>query len=179
VRFPLFRWFNAGLDRLSHIYARGVRELIRLRRRCWGCSWRRWMRPISSRCASPQRSSRSRIKAIIQLRTDAVAKQVRDILKSTPGVEIVGSISGLNFLSKAAQSNTVEIAILKPWDQRPPEQNASTIVASVHPKLLQIAGAIALSFDPPFIPGHGTTGGSRSRTSPAAAARRSMKRRRA
>jgi HAE1 family hydrophobic/amphiphilic exporter-1 len=93
-------------------------------------------------------------------RTDAVAKQVRDILKSTPGVDIVGSISGLNFLTQAAQSNSaVEFAILKPWDQRPPGQGASNIVASVRPKLLGLPGAIALSFDPPSIPGLGTTGG--------------------
>jgi len=53
----------------------------------------------------------------------------------------------------------VEFAILKPWDQRPPEQNASSLVASVRPKLMQIPGAFALSFDPPSIPGLGTTGG--------------------
>jgi HAE1 family hydrophobic/amphiphilic exporter-1 len=85
---------------------------------------------------------------------------VRDILKNTPGVDIVGSISGLNFLTQAAQSNSaVEFAILKPWDQRPPDQGASNIVASVRPKLLGLPGAIALSFDPPSIPGLGTTGG--------------------
>ncbi len=49
-------------------------------------------------------------------RTDAVAKKVRDILQATPGVEIAGFISGLNFLTNAAQSNSaVEFAILKPW----------------------------------------------------------------
>ena len=95
-------------------------------------------------------------------RTDAVAKQVRDILQNTPGVDIVGSISGLNFLTNAAQSNSaVEFAILKPWDERPPSQNASKIVASVRPKLLSIPGAFALSFDPPSIPGLGATGGFR------------------
>ena len=93
-------------------------------------------------------------------RTDAVAKKVRDVLQSTPGVDIVGSISGLNFLTNAAQSNSaVEFAILKPWDERPPEQNASRIVAEVRPKLLSIPDAIALSFDPPSIPGLGATGG--------------------
>src|SRR4029078_10287601 len=93
-------------------------------------------------------------------RTDAVAKQVRDILKSTPGVDIVGSISGLNFLTQAAHATSAcEFAILKPWDQRPPGQGASNIVASVRPKLLGLPGAIALSFDPPSIPGLGTTGG--------------------
>ncbi len=68
-------------------------------------------------------------------RTDAVAKQVRDILQKTPGVDIVGSISGLNFLTSAAQSNSaVEFAILKPWDERPPAQSASKLVASVRPQ---------------------------------------------
>ena len=93
-------------------------------------------------------------------RTDAVAKQVRDILQATPGIDIVGSISGLNFLTSAAQSNSaVEFAILKPWDERGPEQNASAIVAGVRGKLLAIPEAIALSFDPPSIPGLGATGG--------------------
>jgi hydrophobe/amphiphile efflux-1 (HAE1) family protein len=63
-------------------------------------------------------------------------------------------------LTNAAQSNSaVEFAILKPWDERPPEQNASRIVTAVLPKLLSIPEAIALSFDPPSIPGLGTTGG--------------------
>ena len=93
-------------------------------------------------------------------RTDAAAKKVRDILQATPGVDIVGSISGLNFLTNAAQSNSaVEFAILKPWDQRPAELSASRIVAEVRPKLLAIPDAIALSFDPPSIPGLGATGG--------------------
>ena len=171
VRFPPFRWFNAGFDRLSHVYARGVRELIRLR---WamlglfvaalGATYLVSLRIPSTFLPVEDQGY---FFVIIQLpdgaslqRTDAVAKQVRDILKSTPGVEIVGSISGLNFLTRAAQSNSaVEFAILKPWDERPPEQNASTIVASVRPKLLQIPDAFALSFDPPSIPGLGTTGG--------------------
>ena len=87
-------------------------------------------------------------------RTDEVAKKVRSILQATPGVDIVGSISGLNFLTNAAQSNSaVEFAILKPWNERPPEQEASRIVANVRGKLLQIPEAVALSFDPPSIPG--------------------------
>jgi hydrophobe/amphiphile efflux-1 (HAE1) family protein len=93
-------------------------------------------------------------------RTDEVAKKVRTVLQATPGVDIVGSISGLNFLTNAAQSSSaVEFAILKPWDERPSEQSASRIVANVRGKLLQIPEAIVLSFDPPSIPGLGATGG--------------------
>ncbi|MFY9755821.1 MAG: multidrug efflux RND transporter permease subunit [Pseudolabrys sp.] len=171
VRFAPFRWFNNGFSWLSHAYAESVRVLIR---------WRVAMLTLFVLAVGATYFVSLRIPStflpvedqgyffvVVQLpdgasleRTDAVAKQVRDILKSTPGVDIVGSISGLNFLTQAAQSNSaVEFAILKPWDQRTPEQGASNIVASVRPKLLGLPGAIALSFDPPSIPGLGTTGG--------------------
>jgi hydrophobe/amphiphile efflux-1 (HAE1) family protein len=171
VRFAPFRWFNSGFSWLSHAYAESVRVLIR---------WRVAMLVLFVLAVGATYLVSLRIPStflpvedqgyffvVVQLpdgasleRTDAVAKQVRDILKSTPGVDIVGSISGLNFLTQAAQSNSaVEFAILKPWDQRTPEQGASNIVASVRPKLLGLPGAIALSFDPPSIPGLGTTGG--------------------
>jgi hydrophobe/amphiphile efflux-1 (HAE1) family protein len=171
VRFAPFRWFNSGFSWLSHAYAENVRVLIR---------WRVAMLTLFVLAVGATYLLSLRIPStflpvedqgyffvVVQLpdgasleRTDAVAKQVRDILKSTPGVDIVGSISGLNFLTQAAQSNSaVEFAILKPWDQRTPEQGASNIVASVRPKLLGLPGAIALSFDPPSIPGLGTTGG--------------------
>jgi hydrophobe/amphiphile efflux-1 (HAE1) family protein len=171
VRFAPFRWFNSGFSWLSHAYAESVRVLIR---------WRVAMLTLFVLAMGATYLVSLRIPStflpvedqgyffvVVQLpdgasleRTDAVAKQVRDILKNTPGVDIVGSISGLNFLTQAAQSNSaVEFAILKPWDQRTPEQGASNIVASVRPKLLGLPGAIALSFDPPSIPGLGTTGG--------------------
>ena len=93
-------------------------------------------------------------------RTDAVAQKVRDLLQATPGVQIAGFISGLNFLTNAAQSNSaIEFAVLKPWSERGPEENASALVASVRPKLLAIPEAFALSFDPPSVNGLGTTGG--------------------
>jgi hydrophobe/amphiphile efflux-1 (HAE1) family protein len=171
VHFAPFRWFNAGFARLSHFYARGVRTLIGLRWQMLGLFVAALGATylISLRIPSTflPVEDQGYFFVVIQLpdgaslqRTDIVAKQVRDVLKTTPGVEIVGSISGLNFLTRAAQSNSaVEFAILKPWDERPPEQGASNLVASVRPKLLQIPGAIALSFDPPSIPGLGTTGG--------------------
>ncbi|MHB1287025.1 MAG: efflux RND transporter permease subunit, partial [Leptospirales bacterium] len=48
---------------------------------------------------------------------------------------------------------------LKPWDVRGRGLTASMIVNAVRPKLLAIPQAIALSFDPPSIPGLGSTGG--------------------
>ncbi len=169
--FFLFRWFNAGFERLSHGYARLVHFLIRIR-------WVMLMLFAGVLAATyfiAQRipstflpvEDQGYFFVVVQLpdgasleRTDAVAAKVRNILESTPGVDIVGSISGLNFLTNAAQSNSaVEFAILKPWNERPPEQSASNLVAAVRPKLLMIPDAVVLSFDPPSIPGLGATGG--------------------
>lgn len=169
--FFFFRWFNAGFGWLSHAYAELVRFLIRIR----------WvMIAIFAGILALTYAIAQRIPStflpvedqgyffvVIQLpdgasleRTDEVAKKVRAILQATPGIDIVGSISGLNFLTNAAQSSSaVEFAILKPWDQRPPAQGASRIAADVRGKLLQIPEAMVLSFDPPSIDGLGTTGG--------------------
>ena len=170
-QFPPFRWFNAGFARLAHGYANGVRHLVRLRFAVMGLfaaaltvTYMMWQRIPSTFLPVEDQGY---FFVVIQLpdgasleRTDAVAQQVRQILQRRPGVDIVGSISGLNFLTNAAQSNSaVEFAILKPWGERPPEQNASRIVAAVRPQLLSLPGGIALSFDPPSIPGLGATGG--------------------
>ncbi|MGX9180153.1 efflux RND transporter permease subunit [Mesorhizobium sp. BHbdii] len=171
TQFAPFRWFNAGFERLSHAYAHGVRILIRLRWIMLGlfaaglvATYFVWQRLPSTFLPVEDQGY---FFVVIQLpdgasleRTDAVARKVRDVLQNTPGVDIVGSISGLNFLTSAAQSNSaVEFAILKPWDERGPDQSASKLVADVRSKLMEIPEAFALSFDPPSIPGIGTTGG--------------------
>ncbi len=169
--FVLFRWFNRGFEALSHGYAHSVGVLIRMRYLVLvlfvvllGATYL-----ISTRIPSTflPVEDQGYFFAVIQLpdgssleRTDAVAKKARDALQAMPGVDIVGFISGLNFLTGAAQSNSaVEFAILKPWEQRTPDQSASNLVAAARPKLLGIPEAFALSFDPPSIPGVGATGG--------------------
>jgi HAE1 family hydrophobic/amphiphilic exporter-1 len=166
-----FRMFNSGFGWLSRAYERSARALIRLRWAMLGLfvAFIGATYLISTRVPSTflPVEDQGYFFVVIQLpdgasleRTDAVAKNVRDIIQDTPGVEIVGSISGLNFLTNAAQSNSaVEFAILKPWDQRPPEQGASALVSQVRMKLLAIPEAFVLSFDPPSIPGVGATGG--------------------
>src|SRR6266550_9190866 len=106
VQFAPFRWFNAGFNGLSHGYAKLVRVLI---------GWR-WavlavfVGVLGATYFLSQRIPSSFLPVedqgyffvVIQLpdgaslqRTDAVAEKVRGILEGTPGVDIVGSISGL------------------------------------------------------------------------------------
>ena len=170
-QFLLFRWFNSGFEALAHGYARSVSVFTHF-------GWALVV-VFFAICAGAYGLSRNLASTflpvedqgyffvVVQLpdgasleRTDKVAKQVRDILQATPGVDIAGFISGLNFLTNAAQSNSaVEFAVLKPWDERGPAENASALVQAVRRKLLAIPDAFALSFDPPSINGLGTTGG--------------------
>ena len=133
-QFVLFRWFNAGFDWLANFYARAVRQFIRFG---WALVAVFFLlvggayvlsRSIPTTFLPVE--DQGYFFVVVQLpdgasleRTDAVAKKVRDILQATPGVQIAGFISGLNFLTNAAQSNSaVEFAVLKPWSERGPDR---------------------------------------------------------
>jgi hydrophobe/amphiphile efflux-1 (HAE1) family protein len=170
-RFVLFRVFNAGFDRMPEAYARAVRHVIAVR---WAAL------ALFAAAAALTCGLYSHIPAgflpvedqgyffaVMQLpdgaalqRTEQVAETVRKILAAEDGVQSVVTVSGLNFLTGANQSNAAAaFAILKPWEQRGAGLSASHIIAAVRPKLLAIPEAISLSFDPPSIPGISTTGG--------------------
>jgi hydrophobic/amphiphilic exporter-1 (mainly G- bacteria), HAE1 family len=169
-RFILFRAFNAGFSRLMHAYANAIRHLIGAR---WlvlaffavglALTYGLYTRvPTGFLPVEDQ----GYFFAVAQLpdgasleRTEAVAEKIRSILSAEDGVQDVVSVSGLNFLTSANQSNAVAtFAVLKPWSERG-SLTASQIVARVRPKLLAIPESVALSFDPPAIPGIAATGG--------------------
>ncbi|OCP05759.1 MULTISPECIES: multidrug efflux RND transporter permease subunit [unclassified Ensifer] len=170
-RFAPFRWFNSGFHALSHGYARSVAGLVRWRWALFalfliavGSTYALWQRIPSTFLPVEDQGY---FFVVIQLpdgasleRTEAVARRSEEILRGTAGVDFVGSVVGFNFLSFAAQSNSaVQFAVLKPWDERPPEQGASALREAVTPQLLQIPDALVLAFDPPSIQGLGATGG--------------------
>jgi hydrophobic/amphiphilic exporter-1 (mainly G- bacteria), HAE1 family len=94
-------------------------------------------------------------------RTEAVVKQVEDIVRPIPGVEGILSVVGLNFIDYVASSNQAFFVIrLKPYEVRTdPAQSAGAILAKLRPQLSAIEGAIAFPFNLPPILGLGSTGG--------------------
>ncbi len=94
-------------------------------------------------------------------RTEAVVKQVEDIVRPIPGVEGVLSVVGLNFIDYVAASNQAFFVVrLKPYEQRTNRaQSAQAIIAQLRPRLAAIPGAIAFPFNLPPILGLGSTGG--------------------
>ncbi len=171
IDFVLFRWFNNGFNWLSHKYSDSIRSLVRWRWAMFALfiagGVAAWAMSLRVPSAFLPVEDQGYFFVVIQLpdgssleRTDAVAAKVKEKLMQEAGVSHVISVSGFNFLTNAAQSNAaVEFAILAPWEERNAKTSASKIVESVRPKLLQMPEAFVLSFEPPSIPGLGTTGG--------------------
>src|SRR5262249_4873921 len=94
-------------------------------------------------------------------RTEAVVKQVEDIVRPIPGIEGILSVVGLNFIDYVASSNQAFFVIrLKPYEARTTAaQSAGAIIARLRPQMSAIKGAIAFPFNLPPILGLGSTGG--------------------
>ncbi|MGF6640514.1 hydrophobe/amphiphile efflux-1 (HAE1) family protein [Paraburkholderia sp. MM6662-R1] len=170
-RFILFRKFNQGFNWARSHYANSLRGLIRLR---WlalavfacglGVTW--LLHSTIPSAFLPVEDpgyfyviTRLPYGASLQ-RTEAVMEKTRAILRATPGVANVLSISGLNFITRSTTSNSAaQFVILKPWDERGAKQSVANLIATVQPKLNQIPEAVALALIPPTIAGLGTFGG--------------------
>ncbi|MBV8752609.1 MAG: efflux RND transporter permease subunit, partial [Hyphomicrobiales bacterium] len=94
-------------------------------------------------------------------RTEAVVKQIEDLVLPIPGVEGILSVVGLNFIDYVASSNQAFFVIrLKPYEVRTdPAQSAGAIITRLRPQMAAIQGAIAFPFNLPPILGLGSTGG--------------------
>lgn len=94
-------------------------------------------------------------------RSDAVVKQVEDILKKQPGVKTYFALGGFNLITGAYSSYTSTLfASLDPWDERTdPKLHVNAILGDVQRKVLGIQEAMIICFNPPPINGIGSTGG--------------------
>jgi HAE1 family hydrophobic/amphiphilic exporter-1 len=94
-------------------------------------------------------------------RTEAIVKQVEDIIRPISGVQGVLSVVGLNFIDYVAAPNQAFFVVrLKPYDQRTdPSQSVDAIIARLRPQLAAIPGAIVFPFNLLPIFGLGNAGG--------------------
>ncbi len=94
-------------------------------------------------------------------RTEAVTKQLDKMIGELPGVDRRLVINGYNILNGVPQPDTALIvAKLKPWDERSDAAvQLQSIMRGVHALATKVPEAIVLTFNPPPIPGLGSTGG--------------------
>jgi len=94
-------------------------------------------------------------------RTEGVTRNIIELVQKTAGVESVVVVNGYSILNGAASSNVaLVIATMTGWDQRQePDLRINAILAKFWADFSTIPGANIIAFNPPPIPGLGTTGG--------------------
>src|SRR5262249_27270725 len=94
-------------------------------------------------------------------RTNAVMRQIDEILKSEPGVHYINSVSGFSILSQTSSPRSgLSFVQLAPYDERATRAlQADAILADVNRKLAALPEAQAVALLPPAIPGVGQAGG--------------------
>ncbi|MBO6893031.1 MAG: multidrug efflux RND transporter permease subunit [Roseibium sp.] len=94
-------------------------------------------------------------------RTEGVTERVIELASSTAGVENVVIVNGYSILNGATSSNAaLIIATMSGWDERQtPDLKIDAILGKFWAQFSTIPGANIIAFNPPPIPGLGTTGG--------------------
>ncbi|MGA1399502.1 MAG: efflux RND transporter permease subunit [Phycisphaerales bacterium] len=94
-------------------------------------------------------------------RTEQVASRFEEFARQVPGVRRIVSLGGLNLLTGTYDSNAASfIAVLDPWDERESrERSVTSILQAFQRELASYPEAVGFAFNPPPIPGIGTSGG--------------------
>jgi multidrug efflux pump len=94
-------------------------------------------------------------------RTEVVTERVVELVTNTAGVENVVIVNGFSILNGATSSNAaLVIATMSGWeDRQQPDLRIDAILAKFWAQFSTIPGANIIAFNPPPIPGLGTTGG--------------------
>ena len=94
-------------------------------------------------------------------RSDAVLKQVEEIVAATPGVRSGLALAGLNIMNSLNAPNSAMMFIgLDDWKERAdPALQASAIAREWNKKFYAISGARIFAFGPPPLPGYGNVSG--------------------
>ncbi|MCK0195304.1 multidrug efflux RND transporter permease subunit [Ancylobacter sp. 6x-1] len=92
-------------------------------------------------------------------RTSQTMAQIATVLRQTPGVADAIGISGSSIVGGSGSNTGMVIASLKPWNERGANEGIDAILARLRAAFARISMASIAAFNPPAIPGLGTTGG--------------------
>jgi HAE1 family hydrophobic/amphiphilic exporter-1 len=95
-------------------------------------------------------------------RTDAVTRKIDQILARTPGVQDATTIVGFSLLSFVSTTDTAFYFVtLKPWAERgAADLRSQAVLENINRQLsAEVPEAVAFAFSPPAIPGLGNAGG--------------------
>ncbi|MFZ1331445.1 MAG: efflux RND transporter permease subunit, partial [Flavobacteriales bacterium] len=161
-------WFNRGFERITGRYVAILNRIVMRRVITFGM--------LGAFCAGIYLSNevlpagfipsedQGTIYAIVQTppgstleTTNQVAEQLQKICEEIPEVESVSSLAGYEIMTEGRGSNAGTCLInLKPWNER--EKNVNEIMEELEHKSKDL-GAIIEYFEPPAVPGFGSSAG--------------------
>lgn len=167
-----FRWFNRGFDWLTSRYTAGVAYVVRRATlamvlcTAMGAAIYGLFHIVPTSFIPPE--DQGYYLAAVLLpdaasldRTIPVTDQVAAIAAKSPYVRDVVALTGFDLLSGAYKtSGGTLFTVLKPWDERTTVQSAvDSQISALMDLTFGIKEGVVLAFNPPAIPGLGTTGG--------------------
>ncbi len=171
-RFFVYRWFNAGFEKVRNVYNSTVGRLLgRLviavavfALLCGAAFWgfMRWPKSyVPSEDMGYFLTSVQLPTGASLERTDSIVKRISADIKALPQVKDVISVSGQSFLGGGAGSNLASMfVVLKPWSDRKGKANSvDAVIGEVDRLSANVQEAIVFSVNPPSIPGLGMSSG--------------------
>jgi len=160
--------FNRVFDKLTGGYVGLLRRIASRRAVTWGvlilfCAGIVYVNKILPAGFIPN-EDQSTIYAIIQTppgstleKTNEVSRRLQKICEEVDGIESVSSLAGYEIMTEGRGSNAGTCLInLKPWHDR--DKNVKEIMEELEAETRGL-GAVVEFFEPPAIPGFGTSGG--------------------
>ena len=171
-KFILFRWFNAGYNRVEQAYERAGRWVVRhtaimmiayaalIGLAAWGF----FALPTGFLPTEDQGYfiiSAQLPDAASLNRTDEVVAKVNNIAGSTPGIQNVNAITGQNVFDQTVSSNAASFyCTFKDWSQRKTAaESQAGVLGRLAKEFSSVPNARIIAFPPPAIRGLGVSGG--------------------
>ncbi|MDP4664015.1 MAG: efflux RND transporter permease subunit [Salibacteraceae bacterium] len=161
-------WFNRGFEKLTGRYVSILNRIVARRMLTFGvlgvfCVGIYLTNEVLPAGFIPS-EDQGTIYAIIQTppgstleRTNQVARDLQQICEEIDGVESVASLAGYEIMTEGRGSNAGTCIInLKPWSQR--HQTVTEIMEELEEETKNL-GAVIEYFEPPAVPGFGSSGG--------------------
>lgn len=161
-------WFNNGFEKITGKYVQILNKIVARRIVTFGilaafCAGIFFTNKVLPAGFIPN-EDQGMIYAIIQTppgatleRTNDVARKLQKICEETEGVESVSSLAGYEIMTEGRGSNAGTCLInLKPWSER--HHSVHEIMEELEEETKDL-GAVVEYFEPPAVPGFGSSGG--------------------
>ncbi|MDD7886070.1 efflux RND transporter permease subunit [Flavivirga sp. 57AJ16] len=161
-------WFNKGFEKITGKYVQILNKIVARRIVTFGiliafCAGIYFTNKVLPAGFIPN-EDQGMIYAIIQTppgatleRTNDVARKLQKICEETEGVESVSSLAGYEIMTEGRGSNAGTCLInLKPWSER--HHSVHEIMEELEEETKDL-GAVIEYFEPPAVPGFGSSGG--------------------